>query len=116
VYAAKLEGVRLLGPKTVELMAVNHVASLYAEGTPGFGRGFDVTEDLGRAGRHGSVGAFGWGGAYHTTYRVDPQEKLVAALMTQLLPAGDSELHSRLRAVVYASIVGPPGGAPAARR
>jgi CubicO group peptidase (beta-lactamase class C family) len=112
----ELEGVRLLSPKTVELMTVNHVGSLYAEGTLGFGLGFDVTEDLGKAGRHGSVGAFGWGGAYHTTYWVDPQEKLVVALMTQLLPAGDSDLHSRFRALVYSSIVGPPTGVPGARR
>jgi CubicO group peptidase (beta-lactamase class C family) len=112
----ELEGVRLLSPKTVELMTVNHVGSLYAEGTLGFGLGFDVTEDLGKAGRHGSVGAFGWGGAYHTTYWVDPQAKLVVALMTQLLPAGDSDLHSRFRALVYSSIVGPPTGVPGARR
>jgi CubicO group peptidase (beta-lactamase class C family) len=112
----ELEGVRLLSPKTVELMTVNHVGSLYSEGSLGFGLGFDVTENLGKAGRHGSVGAFGWGGAYHTTYWVDPQERLVVALMTQLLPAGDSDLHSRFRALVYSSIVGPPAGVPATRR
>ncbi len=112
----EIEGVRLLSPKTVELMTVNHVGSLYSEGNLGFGLGFDVTEDLGKAGRHGSVGAFGWGGAYHTTYWVDPKEKLVVALMTQLLPAGDSDLHSRFRALVYSSIVGPPTGVPATRR
>jgi len=112
----EIEGVRLLSPKTVELMTVNHVGSLFSEGNLGFGLGFDVTEDLGKAGRHGSVGAFGWGGAYHTTYWVDPQEKLVVALMTQLLPAGDSDLHSRFRALVYSSIVGPTTGMPGARR
>ncbi len=112
----EIEGVRLLSPKTVELMTVNHVGSLFSDGNLGFGLGFDVIEDLGKAGRHGSVGAFGWGGAYHTTYWVDPQEKLVVALMTQLLPAGDSDLHSRFRALVYSSIVGPPTGVPGARR
>jgi CubicO group peptidase (beta-lactamase class C family) len=112
----EIDGVRLLGPKTVDLMTVNHVGSLFSDGNLGFGLGFDVTEDLGKAGRHGSVGAFGWGGAYHTTYWVDPKEKLVAALMTQLLPAGGSDLHSRFRALVYQSIVGPPTGVPPARR
>jgi CubicO group peptidase (beta-lactamase class C family) len=81
----------------------------------GFGLGFDVVEDLGVFGRHGTVGSYGWGGAYHTTYWVDPKEKLVALLMTQLLPAGDSDLHGRFRALVYQSIVGPPGGAVPAR-
>ncbi len=70
----ELDGVRLLSPKTVELMTVNHVGTLFAEGGAtartsgmGFGLGFDVIEDVGRTGRYGSVGAFGWGGAYHTT-------------------------------------------------
>jgi CubicO group peptidase (beta-lactamase class C family) len=117
----ELDGVRLLSPKTVELMTVNHVGTLFAERGPadagmGFGLGFDVVEDLGRNGRYGTQGAFGWGGAYHTNYWVDPREKLVAVLMTQLLPAGGSDLHGRFRTLVYQSLVGPPAGAPAARR
>lgn len=117
----EIDGVRLLGPKTVELMTVNHVGTLFAERGPndagrGFGLGFDVIEDLGKTGQYGSVGAFGWGGAYHTTYWADPKEKMVVLLMTQLLPAGNSDLHARFRAFVYQSIVGPPTGVPAARR
>jgi CubicO group peptidase (beta-lactamase class C family) len=112
----EIDGVRLLGPKTVELMTVNHVGSLYSDGNFGFGLGFEIVEDLGRAGRYGSVGEFRWGGAYHTYYWADPQEKLVGVLMTQLLPAGDSDLQSKFRALVYQAIVGPPTGVPAARR
>jgi CubicO group peptidase (beta-lactamase class C family) len=110
-----LDGVRLLSPKTVQLMTVNHVGSRLAEAWDdrrgmGFGLGFDVIEDLGAFGRHGSPGAWGWGGAYHTTYWVDPEEKLVALLMTQLLPAGDSDIQKTFRALVYQAIVGPPEG------
>jgi CubicO group peptidase (beta-lactamase class C family) len=117
----EIDGVRLLSPKTVELMTVNHVGKLFeardsSSRGRGFGLGFDVILDLGEFGEPGSVGSFGWGGAYHTTYWADPREKLVAALMTQLLPAGGSDLHSRFRALVYQSIVGPPTGVPAARR
>jgi CubicO group peptidase (beta-lactamase class C family) len=112
----ELDGLRLLSPKTVELMTVNHVGSLFSDGTLGFGLGFEITEDVGTSGRYGSVDAFGWGGAYHTTYWVDPKEKMVALLMTQLLPAGDSDLHAKFRALVYQSIVGPPTGVGAARR
>ena len=117
----EIDGVRLLSPKTVELMTVNHVGTLFAERGPndagrGFGLGFDVIEDLGKTGQYGTVGAFGWGGAYHTTYWADPMEKMVVLLMTQLLPAGNSDLHARFRALVYQSIVGPPTGAPAVRR
>jgi CubicO group peptidase (beta-lactamase class C family) len=72
--------------------------------------------DVGKTGRYGSEGAFGWGGAYHTTYWVDPEEKLVALLMVQLLPAGNSDLQSKFRTLVYQSIVGPPTGVPTAPR
>ena len=99
----ELGGVRVLSPKSVELMTVDHVGNLY--GSEGFGLGFWVTDRLGRNGQPGSVGSFGWGGAYHTTYWVDPAEKLVAVLMTQLLPAGSSDLHAKFRAMVYQSIV-----------
>jgi CubicO group peptidase (beta-lactamase class C family) len=112
----EIDGVRLLSPKTVELMTVNHVGSLYNDGNFGFGLGFEIVEDLGRAGRYGSVGEFRWGGAYHTYYWADPREKLVGVFMTQLLPAGDSDLHAKFRALVYQAIVGPPTVVPAARR
>ena len=101
----ELQGVRVLGPKSVELMTVDHVGSLYSGGSQGFGLGFWVTEKLGRTGLPGSVGAFGWGGAYYTTYWVDPVEKLVAVFMTQLLPAGAIDLQGKFKAMVYQSIV-----------
>ena len=99
----KLGGVRILSPNSVELMTVDHVGDLYNPG--GFGLGFWVTERLGRNGQPGSVDSFGWGGAYHTTYWVDPTERLVAVLMTQLMPAGTSDLHERFRVMVYQAIV-----------
>ena len=111
----ELDGVRLLSPKTVELMTSNHVGTLFNEGRTGFSLGFEVVEHVGRYGSHGSVGQFSWGGAYHTTYWADPQEQLVGVLMTQLLPATGSDLHGKFRALTYQSIVGP-AGAPAPRR
>jgi CubicO group peptidase (beta-lactamase class C family) len=103
-----LDGVRLLGPKTVELMTANHVGGLFGGGNSGFGLGFEVIEHLGKAGRYGSVGQFGWGGAYYTDYFADPEERLVAVFMTQLRPwTADRELHPKFRALVYQSIVGP---------
>jgi len=96
-------GVHILSPKTVELMTADHVGQLY--GSQGFGLGFWVTKELGRNGEPGSVGAFGWGGAYHTTYWVDPVEKLVAVFMTQLMPATGSDAQAKFKALVYQSIV-----------
>ena len=98
----ELNGVRLLSPKTVELMTVNHVGDRH--GTDGFGLGFWVAERLGVNGKPGSRGSFGWGGAYHTVYWVDPAEKMVALLMTQLLPADGSDLHGKFRSLVYSAI------------
>jgi CubicO group peptidase (beta-lactamase class C family) len=108
----ELDGVRILSPKTVELMTSNHVGSLFSEGRTGFGLGFEVVEHVGRSGRYGSVGEFGWGGAYYTSYWADPQEKLVALFMAQLLPSGGLDLQGRFRTLVYQSIVGPPPAGP----
>ena len=96
-------GVHILSPKSVELMTADHVGHLY--GGQGFGLGFWVTKALGRNGEPGSAGAFGWGGAYHTTYWVDPVEKLVAVFMTQLMPAAGSDAQGKFKALVYQSII-----------
>ncbi|MHB8094137.1 MAG: serine hydrolase domain-containing protein [Candidatus Aminicenantales bacterium] len=100
----ELGGVRILGPKSVELMTANHVGNLYNEGRKGFGLGFWVTERVGRSGLPDTPGAYGWGGALYSTYWVDPVEKLVAVFMTQLRPAGDIDLQEKLKVLVYQSI------------
>ena len=98
-------GIHILSPKSVELMTADHVGNLYGNAGQGFGLGFWVTKELGRNGDPGSVGAFGWGGAYHTTYWVDPAEKLVAVFMTQLMPATGSDAQTKFKALVYQSII-----------
>jgi CubicO group peptidase (beta-lactamase class C family) len=101
----ELDGVRLLGPKSVELMTSNHVGNLYQDGRFGFGLGFEVVEHVGRSGRPGSVGEFSWGGAYHTKFWVDPVEQVVAVFMTQLLPAPGPALQDQFRVLVNQAIV-----------
>ena len=64
-----------------------------------------MVKDVGARGDPGSVGEYGWGGAYHSTYWVDPVEKLVVVYLTQLNPAGDVDDFARLRALVYQAIV-----------
>jgi CubicO group peptidase (beta-lactamase class C family) len=86
-------------------MTANHVDDLYADGDLGFGLGFEVDDELGRAGRVGSEGAYGWGGAYYTLYWVDPVEELVAVFMAQLLPSGGLDLQGKFRTLVYGAIV-----------
>jgi CubicO group peptidase (beta-lactamase class C family) len=103
----ELEGTRYLSPTTVALMTSNHVGNLYSNGTLGWGLGFEVVEQTGRAPRYGAAGEFSWSGAYHTTYWVDPAEKLVVVFMSQLLPAGSVDLRMRVRTLVNQAIVGP---------
>ena len=101
----ELEGVRILSPKTVQLMTVDHIHDVSPWSGKGFGLGFQVTEELGHDGLPGSVGTYEWGGAYHSTYWVDPKEELVVAYMTQVIPARGLDDHSKVRALVYQALV-----------
>ena len=83
----ELDGRRYLSRKSVDLMTSNHLNIPYEPGK-GFGLGFSIREDVGKAGEPGSKGEFAWGGAYHSTYWVDPAEGLTVVYMTQLMPAG----------------------------
>jgi len=82
-------GARLVSRKTIELMTSNHIGDLplwpdlagYR-----FGLGFRVLANLGETQYPGSIGTFGWGGAYGTYFWVDPKEDMFGILMTQILP------------------------------
>ena len=106
----ELDGTRYLSPTTVTLMTSNHVGMLYQNGTMGWGLGFEVIEQPGRAPRYGAAGEFSWSGAYHTSFWVDPAEKLAVVFMTQLMPAGTVDLNRRVRTLVNQAIVGPVPG------
>ncbi|MBM3801219.1 MAG: beta-lactamase family protein [Acidimicrobiia bacterium] len=100
----ELEGKRLLSRKTVELMTVDHLVDKKISDGVGFGLGFSVVKDLGARGVPGSLGEFGWGGAYHSSYWVDPQKQLVVVYFTQLIPAGNVDDHGKLRALIYQAL------------
>ena len=101
----ELDGVRLLSPKAVELMRSNHTGSKYTSDTNAFGLGFWVMQDVGYFGELGSVGAFGWGSAYFPQYLVDPKEKIVALMMTQLMPSGGNDLNQKFKVMMYQALV-----------
>ena len=101
----ELEGTRLLSRKTVELMTTNHLTDQTFRAGQGFGLGFSIVENVGARGLPGSKGEYGWGGAYHSTYWVDPTEELVVVYLTQLIPAGGLDDQGRLRALIYQAIV-----------
>lgn len=102
----ELDGVRILSRKSVELMTTDHLRKIpYDRDGVGFGLGFSVVKDVGAYGSPSSVGEFGWGGAYHSNYWVDPKEKLVVVYFTQLIPAGNIDDFGKLRALVYRSLI-----------
>jgi CubicO group peptidase (beta-lactamase class C family) len=106
----ELDGVRLLSPKSVELMRANHTGTKYAGDTGAFGLGFWVMPDVGAFGELGSVGSYGWGSAYFPQYVVDPKEKIVALLMTQLRPAGGNDLNQKFKVMLYQALIPPSAG------
>jgi len=99
----ELDGVRLLSPMTVMLMTVNQSDTLYDGKDHGFGLGFEILERDGAGGTMGSAGAFSWGGAYHSSYFVDPHEELVAVLLTQHLPPAVN-VTGRFKTLVYGAV------------
>lgn len=98
-------GTRLLSPRSVELMTTNQIGTRYGTSGQGFGLGFATTDRLGASGFN-SVGTFAWGGAYATTYQVDPAEGLVLVLMLQNVP-NRAELRAKFPTLVYQALVAP---------
>lgn len=79
-------GVRLLSPKSIQLMTSNHIGDhpIWPDlGGYRFGLGFRVMTDLGQSGHLDSVGSYGWGGAYGTYFWIDPKEEMIGILMIQ---------------------------------
>lgn len=102
------DGVRILGPKTVELMTVSHTGDLpiWISGPGyGFGLGYGVKTDLGLSKTPSSVGTFRWGGYYCTTFWVDPVEGIVGILMTQVAPNRHLNIRADFESVVYAAVI-----------
>jgi CubicO group peptidase (beta-lactamase class C family) len=113
----ELDGVRLIGPKTLALMTSNHLPggrelpelsrSLFSEAAyngVGFGLGFSVTMDPAKTLIPGSRGEYAWGGAATTSFWIDPAEELITIFMTQVLPSSAYPLRRELRTMVYAAI------------
>ncbi len=112
------DGNRLIGRRTLEYMASNHLPggrllnelgqSVFAEVAMdgmGFGLGFSVVQDPAANGSLCSIGEFAWGGAASTAFWIDPVEEITAVFMTQLLPSSYYPLRRQLRAAVYQALL-----------
>ena len=103
-----LDGVRLLGRKTVELMLQNHLPEgIYSDPnrSNGFGIGGAVLLNPGLNPRPGSAGRFGWGGMLNTEWWYDPQEELQCILMTQYMPGFTLPIVEDFAQTVYQALV-----------
>jgi CubicO group peptidase (beta-lactamase class C family) len=114
----ELDGVRLLGPRTVRLMTRNHLpggwdlgrlsTGGFAETTfdgIGFGLGFAVVQNPVPSRLPSSVGEYYWGGAASTAFWIDPTEEVTAMLFAQLLPSSTHPLRPQLRQLVYSALI-----------
>jgi CubicO group peptidase (beta-lactamase class C family) len=114
----ELDGASILGPRTIELMHMNHLAdgkdlaqmamdgfSETANDGVGFGLGFATTLGQVQTGSLG-VGDYYWGGAASTIFWVDPKEDMVVVFMTQLMPSGTFNFRGQLKSIIYSAIVG----------
>nr|AGT17593.1 Est22 [uncultured bacterium] len=104
----ELDGVRLLGSKTVELIFANHTGDLplWLSGPGmGFGLGYSVVLDRAVAHTSDTEGAVSWGGAFGTLFWVDPEEELVAIILTQIRPYSHIRLREGFHNVVNQAIV-----------
>jgi CubicO group peptidase (beta-lactamase class C family) len=113
----ELDGERILGPRTIELMHMNHLSggrdltqlavggfSETAYEGVGFGLGFAMTIDQVTTGNLGD-GDYYWGGAASTIFWVDPKEDLTVVFMTQLMPSGMFNFRGQLKNIIYSAIV-----------
>ncbi len=113
----ELDGARILGPRTIDLMHKNHLSggkdlaamaigafSETAYEGVGFGLGFAMTLGEVEAGTLGA-GDYYWGGAASTIFWVDPKEDLIAIFMTQLMPSATFNFRGQLKNIIYSAIV-----------
>jgi len=113
----ELDGVRIVGPKTLELMTANHLPggadlpslsrSLFSEAAyAGMGYGLGVARmiDPAQCMIPGTAGEFFWGGMYSTAFFVDPVERIIMIFMTQLMPSSAYPIRRELRTLVYAAL------------
>jgi CubicO group peptidase (beta-lactamase class C family) len=113
----ELEGVRILSPKTLEFMTMNHLPGnrtlkemgdkTFSESRmdgSGFGLGWAVVTDVVATTQPGSLGTFSWGGMASTFFWIDPVEDIIAIQMTQLMPSGAYPIRPQMQQLVYAAI------------
>lgn len=103
-----LDGQRILGRKTVEMMTANHLVTLpnnqAATRQRGFGLGVEVVTDLGQLSVPASLGQFGWYGAATTYCQIDPKERIVAIALAQHFPFNEHQFFAAFQTGYYQAL------------
>jgi CubicO group peptidase (beta-lactamase class C family) len=103
----ELDGVRILSPKTVELMTTDQLGDVtkpFGRKGVGFGLGFAVMLDKGQIGELGSDGEYNWGGLAGTRFWIDPEEELIGIFMVQSVPHR-TRLGREFKVLTYQALV-----------
>ncbi len=105
----QLEGIRLLGRKTVELMRVDHLGSLPRAGLLGDGEGFGLTFAInlgpGKNPSVGSEGEYRWGGAAGTIFWIDPKENMTGVFLINVLPPTGIPASDQFKRMAYEALI-----------
>ncbi len=105
----ELDGTRILGRATIDLMTVDHLGDAptgWLSPGWGFGLGFTVRNEAGRDGTPGSVGEYYWFGIAGTSFWVDPAEELIGVFMVQMRPSRDLAYRQQFKNLVYQALIG----------
>lgn len=100
----KYDGKQLLSNNSVRMMTMNQIGDL-SLGADKFGLGFQVVTERGSARTPANEGTFSWGGAFATSYWVDPKEKMVMLFYRQLQGSSHGDVVEKFRALVYSALV-----------
>ena len=99
-----LDGVRILSPASVALMTSNQTGTLYTQAGQGFGFGFSIVQQPGADNTLAPVGTWGWGGAYGSQYRVDPEHRIIWLYLMNQTP-NTTDVASKFPNLVYQALV-----------
>ncbi|MBC7889993.1 MAG: serine hydrolase, partial [Ferruginibacter sp.] len=99
----KYNGKQLLGRNSVRMMTMNQIGELNL-GVDKFGLGFQVVTERGSARTPAQAGTFSWGGAFATSYWVDPKEKMILLFYRQLQGGNHGDVVEKFRSLTYQAI------------
>jgi CubicO group peptidase (beta-lactamase class C family) len=101
----KYAGKRILSPNSVAMMTQNQIGNIDRGPNEKFGLGFGITTETGSGKLGLSTGSYSWGGAFSSTYWIDPKEKIVAQVFLNQTPISRGDIHDKFKVLLYSAII-----------